>query len=806
MAIDGIGLSEPSTITKSLAAVPITRNSSVTYQEVMVLGSPNSTTAVALAEVLGSVPASTTVGLVTRPIGPVVVAQSTAGDLNVTVANFSTTVAVSSIVGPVTVRSSAANLLASVYQSTAADLNVTVAGYSTTVNVSSLGGAVIVRSSAADFKASVYQSTVGDLRAAVYQSTAADLNVTVAGYSTTVAVSSVGGAVIVRSSAANALVSVYQSTATDLSAQVQPIAGSTWRTQPGSTAWASSAGFHFDSSGALLISGASASTGVTVNRIVGNSSAADAVPVRIVLADGSTYVSPAVDYTHSGAVTASTVTGPAVMLYASSAAPSSVTDGDMVLQWATQRGAANVAHVTSSGADMSDSTNTALRVNVVAGSAASTTVNVSSLGGAVIVRSSKADALVTVYQSTATDLLARVNQGVGISTLADRWLVNVANSSAADFIGVRLVDSSGTGFYGPTKPQPIAVTDSSNAVVKPGDSANNALRVNVVAGAAAGSTAVTVSQLLDSSGGSITAGDSANQALRVNVVAGAAGGSTLVTVRQSTYTDFNTLSRLADRDQSTQVAAVLGTGAPASTAYGLVVRVAEPSTGPFVVSSIVGPVTVRSSAANFLATMYQSTAADLNVTVAGYSTTVAVSSLGGAVIVRSSAANALVSVYQSTASELQATVRINTSSGGAVEGSTTAPAPGAIGLHTRPIFPTMNSTTLVITSTHSTAIYPVISSVAGLRHKVYAYFISSTHTVPSTLIFCSSASGSGFDHWHVGFGSGSSGMTGANLALTPPGYIFAGLSQNALNVKIEGGSSVTSTVIARVSIAWFDEA
>lgn len=781
---DEIGLSEPSTITKKLAAISIDRNSTTQFQEVMSIGSPNSTTKLAVAEVLGTAPQSTVVGLAVRVVsGPstatdlavrallpstvgdnrVTVYQSSAADMNVTVAGY---------VAPST--------LITIRQSTAADLNVTVAGYSTTVNISSLAGPVIVRSSAANALVSVYQST------------AADLNVTVAGYSTTVAVSSIAGPVTIRSSAANALVTAYQSTATDLSAQVQPIAGSTWRVQPGSTAWASSAGFHFDSSGALQVTGASASTVVTVARMVGNSSAQDYMPVRIT--DGSTFLAPAIDYTHGSTLTASTAAGPAVMLRASSTIPPAVSTSDMwVTQWATLNGAAYSAIVTDSGASIMDSTNRALNVNVVAGAAGGSTTMTVSTGS------------VRVHQSTATDLLARVNQGVGNSTAADRWRVMVANSSAADFIGVQLVDSSGTGFHGPTKPLPISVTDSSNAVVKPGDSANNALRVNVVAGAAAGSTAVTVSQLLDSSGGSITAGDSANQALRVNVVAGAAGGSTLVTVRQSTYTDFNTLSRLADRDQSTQVANITNT-TPASTAYGLVVREAAPSTGPIAVSSIAGPVTVRSSAANFLATIYQSTAADLNVTVAGYSTTVAVSSIAGPVTVRSSAANALVSVYQSTASELQATVRVNTSSGGGVEGSTTAPAVGVTGLHVRQVFPTMQSTTIVITSTHSTAIYALISSVAAVKHKVYAYFVSSTHTVPSTLIFCSSNSGSGFDHWHVGFGSGSSGMTGANLALTPPGYIFAGIAANALNVKIEGGSSATSTVIARVSVAWFDEA
>jgi hypothetical protein len=77
--IGDINLEEPSTVTKRLAAVEITRNSTVQSQEVMVLGSPNSTTSLALAEVTGSAPPSTTVGLVVRiASGP-----STATDLAV---------------------------------------------------------------------------------------------------------------------------------------------------------------------------------------------------------------------------------------------------------------------------------------------------------------------------------------------------------------------------------------------------------------------------------------------------------------------------------------------------------------------------------------------------------------------------------------------------------------------------------------------------------------------------------------------------------------------------------------------------
>jgi hypothetical protein len=737
---DEIGLSEPSTITKKLAAISIDRNSTTQFQEVMSIGSPNSTTKLAVAEVLGTAPQSTVVGLAVR----VVSGPSTATDLAVRALLPST-------VGDnrVTVyQSTQGDLRASVYQPTAADLNVTVAGYvapSTTITIRqstatdllarvSQGPGIstladrwlvnVANSSAADFVgarlvdssgtgfhgptkplpiavtdssnavvkpgdsdnnairvnvvagaaggSTIMTVSTGSVR--VHQSSAADLNVTVSGYV-----------------APSTTITIRQSTATDLLARVNQGVGNS-----------------------------SAADRWRVN--AANSSAQDYIPVRFT--DGSTFLAPTVDYTHGSTLTASTVAGPAVMLRASSTIPPAVSTSDLwVTQWGTLNGAGMVSVVTSSGASVMDSTETAIKVNVVAGAAGGSTT-------------------VTIRQSTATDLLARVNQGVGNSTAADRWRVMVANSSAADFIGVQLVDSSGTGFYGPTKPLNVTVTDSSNAVVKPGDSDNNAIRVNVVAGAAA--------------------------------------GSTLVTVRQSTYTDFNTLSRIADRDQSTQVAAVLN-ATPASTVWALAVREAAPSTGPIAVSSIAGPVTVRSSAANALVTVYQSTAADLKVTVDGYSTTVNVSSG----VVRA---------------------QTYTSSGGAVEGSTGTPAAGVLGVHVRQVYPTMNSTTIVVTSTHSTAIYPLISSVAGLRHKVYAYFVSSTHTVPSTLIFCSSASASGFDHWHVGFGSGSSGMTGANLAVAPPGFIFAGVSQNALNVKIEGGSSAASTVIARVSVAWFDEA
>ena len=226
---------------------------------------------------------------------------------------------------------------------------------------------------------------------------------------------------------------------------------------------------------------------------------------------------------------------------------------------------------------------------------------------------------------------------------------------------------------------------------------------------------------------------------------------------------------------------------------------------------------LQSSQADLRMTAYQSSAADFNVTVAGYvapSTIVTIST--GSVRVHQSTASDLqmtatplagstwnVRPLQSSAADLQMTGRVNTSSGGAVEGSTTSPTPGVLGLHIRPVLGTLLSTTALITSTASTAIYALVSSAAGVRHKVFAYAVMSTHTRPSTFVFASSNAS---DKWALMLGSGSSGITGANLAASPPSWIFHTEVGEALTVRFEDNSSAASTQIARVSISYFTEA
>jgi hypothetical protein len=316
---------------------------------------------------------------------------------------------------------------------------------------------------------------------------------------------------------------------------------------------------------------------------------------------------------------------------------------------------------------------------------------------------------------------------------------------------------------------------------------------------------------------------------------------------------------LGGAESSLEIARVQAT-APASTVMALAVRIAGgPSSAAdatFRVNQGLGNssaadiwnVNMRSSAANALVSVYQSTASDLLATVTPASgstwrtqpgSTAWASSAGfhfdssGALQVTGATASTVVTVARmvgnSSASDYMP-VRIVDSSGTGflspgveyTDGSTTSTlaAPGVafsnssndtmrlvgianpLPVQLTRVTPTLLSTTTLITSTASTALYTLVSS-AAVRQKVYGYMVTSTHTVPSTMIFWSSNS---IDRWHVGFGSGSSGMTGANMVLSPPAWIFATDVSNALRVSIEGGSSGNSTVIARVSIAYFSEA
>lgn len=205
--LDSISGAEPSTVTFKLRTVQLTQNSSAMQQEILTIGDPDSTNA--LAAVLNVVPASTAWGLAVRPVGNSSVVQGTSPWV----------ISGASTVAPVTsstwttrpIQSSQGDLRMTAYQSTAADLNVTVAGYvapSTTVNVSSLAGVVAIQGNSTVAQASTVWavqltqystiaavSSVGGVVAVQQNSTT--WAVQLANYSTIAAISSVGGVVTI---------------------------------------------------------------------------------------------------------------------------------------------------------------------------------------------------------------------------------------------------------------------------------------------------------------------------------------------------------------------------------------------------------------------------------------------------------------------------------------------------------------------------------------------------------------------------------------------------------------------------------
>ena len=359
--------------------------------------------------------------------------------------------------------------------------------------------------------------------------------------------------------------------------------------------------------------------------------------------------------------------------------------------------------LSSSGGSLIDSSNVSLGVTIRAGSAAGTeytegSTDATITGGAQLIEGSS-DRLLPVQGSTGTP------------------------STGAFGMWVREIPS--------TRLQEVTPVAGSTWNVRALQSSAADLNVTV----AGYSTITTVST------GSVRVHQSTAADLNVTV----AGYSTIVSVstgsvrvHQSTYTDLGGLMRLADRDQSTNVAAVLN-AAPASTVYGLAVREVGGAAG----------------------TEY--TEGDVDATITGKA-----------------------QLIENGADTLRA-----------VQGSTSRPSTGALGVLTREVLNNLLSTAFSTLGNNSTS-STIVSSAAGLRHKVYAYSITSTAQAINTLTFASSLANM---VWTMQMQSISSGISGANLAVTPPAWLFATEAASPLVFKVTG-----STGTYHVSFSYFSEA
>lgn len=292
---------------------------------------------------------------------------------------------------------------------------------------------------------------------------------------------------------------------------------------------------------------------------------------------------------------------------------------------------------------------------------------------------------------------------------------------------------------------------------------------------------------------------------------------------------------LIPRNSSNTYQEVMVIGDPDSTTSSAIAKVtnaAAASTAWGVVTRPVMPLTVaQSTAGDLRATVYQSTFTDLNVRVNAPSTANSsnyipvritdgssyitpgneytdgstYSSFAGPTISYDNSSN---NTFRTVGLAQPLPVQLRTAAGVAVSASTTTLSTGsAVGLDVRPVQPSgRQSTSLLVTSSNSTVLYALTSSAAGLKQKAYAFSVTSTVTGPSTVLFCSvgSSDNTTIERWGVVLGSGSSGITGANLAVTPPAFLFESVTADAIKIKIENGASTQT--IARVSLAWFSEA
>lgn len=82
--------------------------------------------------------------------------------------------------------------------------------------------------------------------------------------------------------------------------------------------------------------------------------------------------------------------------------------------------------------------------------------------------------------------------------------------------------------------------------------------------------------------------------------------------------------------------------------------------------------------------------------------------------------------------------------------------------------------------------------------KVYAFSLTTTSATSTTCIFQSGASGT--ELWRVVLQAPTSVNVGANLAVTPPAYLFATASATLLNLNLSGAQTI------HYSVAYYDEA
>lgn len=93
-----------------------------------------------------------------------------------------------------------------------------------------------------------------------------------------------------------------------------------------------------------------------------------------------------------------------------------------------------------------------------------------------------------------------------------------------------------------------------------------------------------------------------------------------------------------------------------------------------------------------------------------------------------------------------------------------------------------------------------ISLTPSNKAKVYAFSLTTTSATEVTCVFHSGSVANGLELWRCTLMAPSGANSGANLAVSPPGFLFASRSGTAVSL------SLSTAVLVHYSLSYFDEA
>lgn len=268
-----------------------------------------------------------------------------------------------------------------------------------------------------------------------------------------------------------------------------------------------------------------------------------------------------------------------------------------------------------------------------------------------------------------------------------------------------------------------------------------------------------------------------------------------VVVARGSTNEHQEILVIGDPQTSLNLATVTDT-TPASSAMGLVTRIAGtvPTSGDSTVVQGTSPWITAGNSTVFQGGAPWTISGNSTVVIASGNSSVTITAIAagaGRLNIGSTAAdNAVLVSGNSTVAPLAGSVWVV---GGA---STVAASSNSSGLYVRPVVAAMQA--FASTSALASTSLAITSSGAGLRAYVCGYTITSTNQTPAHWGFYSS---NGTLLWPFTLAALSSAVAGANLAVSPPGYLFRTAAAEALNFKTNG--STVSGVQLGVSY-WLD--